>query len=67
MLALKAIARADINTTYTAATVGAMFTVLIIACVSYGIWQSWWQDVIFLTAANIATVMRSPVEALKTE
>lgn len=30
MLALKAIARANINTTYTATTVGAMFTVLII-------------------------------------
>ena len=32
---------------------GMLFTVIVIANVSYGIWQSWWQGIIWLATTYL--------------
>lgn len=45
---------------------GALFTPLTIANVSYGVWQSWWQGALWLTAAFVVAILsRNDDEEIK--
>ncbi len=62
MLTFRAIARAEPRRIWSTTSIGTLFTMLMISCTSYGIWQSWWQGVIWLTVANLAAGIRAGIK-----
>ncbi len=62
-LAQIAIAGAKRSATGKAAAFGAFAAAFMIAGLSYGIWQSWWQSALWLTAVILVGVARPAAEA----
>ncbi|MGQ0675388.1 MAG: O-antigen ligase family protein [Rhodospirillales bacterium] len=60
LLALAAAQRGGLDRADRAAATGLVAAGMTVAIVSYGAWQSWWLLTMFLAAAGMAAVARSP-------